>query len=489
MKQVKQQLKTINNKLIKVNKSKNKNRGKALRSRLQSRRGRRRGQGRGSTRARSGMVSNGNTPVIISTKVTTTNATFNGSPVCRMTHREPLGVITSTDSIYSAFKFTVNPGFPVTFPWLSAVAPNFEYYSMNNIAFEWVPSCPTDLGGAVVMALDYDADDTDLLNVSDLENMAGAIRNNIFKPTIFNLSRTSAHGQVKWKYTRIPPTELSPAPLDKKNYDLGVFYIAVLGIPANTTVGELWVRYNINFHTPQKTLIARLPSIFATDQSPSYNHDSPPITLVSLDFTPQVGDLQIDRTDTNTVSFSTNPGHFYILDYMLDAYGTSNGEALPCSVSLIATDGIIGSPVYSYIVDTIATGDPPGHFNAGFQCLLQADYINEHITVQLGLTTGRFRYNFPAADTTAFAILTVRDVDTGGILQSNVPLPTKYDRLIKQQYMLQQKYQHNLAKFFLKYQDVEGHLTSNGVEDDEDSSDSYIKIPKSSLQLTNNKNC
>lgn len=51
-----------------------------------------------------------------------------------------------------------------TFPWLSSLAQNFEYYHFNNLNFEFVSNLPTTSKGLVYAAIDYNAADLPIVS-------------------------------------------------------------------------------------------------------------------------------------------------------------------------------------------------------------------------------------------------------------------------------------------------------------------------------------
>jgi hypothetical protein len=78
-----------------------------------------------------------------------------------ITHREMIGQIISSGSTlnFSTNTFVINPGKFGTFPWLSALACNFDKYVMRRLRFTLVSSQPTSIGGR--MGIGYDIDSTD----------------------------------------------------------------------------------------------------------------------------------------------------------------------------------------------------------------------------------------------------------------------------------------------------------------------------------------
>ncbi len=64
-----------------------------------------------------------------------------------------------TGGDFSQLTYKINPGLSLTFPWLSQLAPNFEYYRVVDMDFEFVSKLPTTAAGMVYLAIDYNAAD------------------------------------------------------------------------------------------------------------------------------------------------------------------------------------------------------------------------------------------------------------------------------------------------------------------------------------------
>jgi hypothetical protein len=154
--------------------------------------------------------------------------------------------------------FALNPGMEQTFPWLSQVACNYEEYELLQCIFSY-KSTTTDIGssttgqcGTVVMATQYDVSDEPF---SDKETMLRYALSESCKSTAHML-----HG------VECDPTKLSGSPgkyvrnqpvlpnQDLKDYDAGLFNLALANIPAayaNQSLGELWITYTVRLRKPK----------------------------------------------------------------------------------------------------------------------------------------------------------------------------------------------------------------------------------------------
>ena len=207
--------------------------------------------GRGSKRRANAKPQNVNAAptamsLVTKTRVPAIKATPRGFVV---THREYIQDVTAADANFRNTTFSVNPGLATTFPWLSAIAGRFESYLFRRLHFIYEPICPTTTPGAVMMAVDYDAVDTAPTSKVALMAYRGAVRSAPWNITRFDATRGDLR---KFGVQRFVRTTANPANTDLKTYDVGNLQLATQNTPATpTTLGELYVEYEVEFFTPQ----------------------------------------------------------------------------------------------------------------------------------------------------------------------------------------------------------------------------------------------
>jgi len=83
-----------------------------------------------------------------------------GGDGMRVAHREFLSDVTGSIA-FTLNSYAIQPGLNVTFPWLSAIAAQFEEYRMDGLCFEFRPSSGSAVSsmssalGVVIMATNY----------------------------------------------------------------------------------------------------------------------------------------------------------------------------------------------------------------------------------------------------------------------------------------------------------------------------------------------
>jgi hypothetical protein len=178
----------------------------------------------------------------------------------RITEREFIGNVTSGtlsggSTIFSNSSYLLNPTNSSLFPWLSRFADLYDQWEPHGIILEFVTTSSEYNGssqalGTVIMATDYDPYDQPFANKQEMENSDYACST---KP-----SNDLLHGiecAVKERPTRILFCKQSNANVPLTNVNLGLFQLATQGCSTSgTTLGELWITYDITFYKKQLSL-------------------------------------------------------------------------------------------------------------------------------------------------------------------------------------------------------------------------------------------
>lgn len=174
-----------------------------------------------------------------------------GEDSIRVKKREYICEINASTS-FTNNSFPINPGLDTTFPWLAAIASNYEQYRFNGLVFQFVSTSSdaiastTDLGlGQVIIATDYNAADAPFINSPQMLNTMFA---NSGKPSenIMHAIECAPTDQAqKLYYVR---TGDNPDGTDIRLYDMGILQLATQNMPAvYPGMGQLWVTYDITF--------------------------------------------------------------------------------------------------------------------------------------------------------------------------------------------------------------------------------------------------
>lgn len=180
-------------------------------------------------------------------------ATFkNKGDGIRICHREFLRNVTGSVG-FNSFELRLNPGSYDTFPWLSTIAVNFEEWKCHGILFEFVTTSGQLSGaspalGVVVIATQYDPDDTTFRTKVQMESSLGSVSG----VPCANLAHgvECAPAELPTKILRIRHGDFVD-PAEYGFYDIGLTTIATEGNSSEYVVGELHISYDVEFFKPR----------------------------------------------------------------------------------------------------------------------------------------------------------------------------------------------------------------------------------------------
>lgn len=173
----------------------------------------------------------------------------------RIKYREYIGDIrTHPDTVgqFNVRSFNLQPADWNTFPWLAAIASNYDQYKPLGMMFE-MRSTATDSSttpnlGSVMMATEYDVFDQPYSTKKEMLNSAYSSEAKMSDDMVHGIECDPRELQRNLFYIRPTGTAL-PNNANLRDYRLGTFHVATNGgsIPANTVVGSLYVHYEFEF--------------------------------------------------------------------------------------------------------------------------------------------------------------------------------------------------------------------------------------------------
>jgi hypothetical protein len=173
-----------------------------------------------------------------------------------MRHREFVANVVSSDD-FDINTIDLNPGLDGTFPYLSAIASNFQEYQFKGLVVAYhststdvVTTATSAAIGTVMLSANYRAD-------ADPPSTKLALLNQMWttdcKPSedcILPVECSPRENPLAIFYTRSGPLAANS---DKKLYDLCSISIATEGntyTDPGTKIGELWISYEVEFFKP-----------------------------------------------------------------------------------------------------------------------------------------------------------------------------------------------------------------------------------------------
>jgi len=175
----------------------------------------------------------------------------------RVTHREFVKdlVVPNSPSTFSLESFLINPANATLFPWLATMARQYSQYKIHGMVFAYkTMSSDITAGGAlgtVIMATNYNSIDRSFVSKIEMENSEFAVSTKPSMSLVHAIECDPKYSGLDVLYVRDPSYETVDTN-DRRFYDYGRFQLATTGLPGTTgtTMGEIWVSYDIEFMKP-----------------------------------------------------------------------------------------------------------------------------------------------------------------------------------------------------------------------------------------------
>lgn len=180
-----------------------------------------------------------------------------GSSEVRVTHREFVKTISvpSDPTNFNNYTMDINPSNEAMFPWLSKIARNYQQYKINGmvLTFKSMTSEYASSGslGTVGIATNYNVNDKPYENLVAFENSQFAVVNKPSLNIVHAIECKEFARNGLQLYVRDSSSESSNVS-DARFYDFAKVQIMTDGLPqgVDTTLGQLWVSYDITLLKP-----------------------------------------------------------------------------------------------------------------------------------------------------------------------------------------------------------------------------------------------
>jgi len=145
----------------------------------------------------------------------------------------------------------INPGQPITFPWLSIMAAQWEKYHFDYLEFfykrEVSEFATNGQSGKVMMYVDFDANDSPATTKQEVEDTDPHVDCMPCQNLSLKLPAKRIHSLYPTLFVR---SGNLPGRADIKTFDAGTINIATSGCTNASVIGELHVRYKVTFSVP-----------------------------------------------------------------------------------------------------------------------------------------------------------------------------------------------------------------------------------------------
>lgn len=260
-------------------------------------------------------------------------------------HKEFITQVYSSQDFSVQRSFTINPALSETFPWLHAIAANYQQYNIKGMVFHYVPSSGAAVSGTsgalgtVMLQTSYRSTDSAPVNKVEILNEYWATESVPSNAFAHPIECSPLENPFNVHYTR---SGALPADENQLMYDLGVTHLAVSGQQSDgAAIGDLWVSYEVELKKPILTSDV-------TTQIGTFvyrNTISPTFSNLFGDGVGGIGNLPI-TLDTRTVTFPEGMyGDYYVLVRVASESPwftnpvNMSAPPVPTNMSIITLDG------------------------------------------------------------------------------------------------------------------------------------------------------
>ncbi len=303
---------------------------------------------------------------------------------------EFIGAVTvANQPNFNNVAYAINPGQATTFPWLSKQAAQWEKYRFSRLEFyfkrEVSEFATAGSAGKVIMSVDFDASDAPPTTKQQMEDTIPHVDGMPCENITLVLPQSQMNPQSNVaRYVR--PGGL-PGNADIKTYDVGNLNIATQGIPSNTEVGELRVRYICVFSVPvlessnsapANNQVAQLVSAAGISPGTTVGQNLPFEDVTKADgYTNGIGAV-------NAAGQITLPAGNYLVDVDANFVFTGNSTTITLDVQKNAANIVVtGGDSLVYSAGSLTTGTL---HQSLYVSMNGTDYLNA--SVQATYSTG-----------------------------------------------------------------------------------------------------
>lgn len=288
----------------------------------------------------------------------------------RIRHREYLfDVITSsTIGQFTNTVVPIQPGLLSSFPWFSALAENYEEYTINGMVFEFKSNSYDALAstntasGTVIMTTQYNVLSPPFINKFQMEQYEYTCSNKPSRDILHPVE--CAHPQTPVSVLNVRSGPVSTG--DLRLYDWGNFNIATVGMQgASTNIGELWVTFDISLLKPKLGSTVDVFDHWIIDPAHASPNGSPFGLLPANRRLVSTSDIGL-VLGANTITFPTTFSGAALIIYTWQVTGAMNNST-NAPLNWTPVGGVAELPLWG---TPFAGGSPPAL--TGWQAILGA---------------------------------------------------------------------------------------------------------------------
>lgn len=145
-------------------------------------------------------------------------------------------------------KYSINPGLESSFPWLAVVSGQWQQYHFHSLRYRYVTRSSTSGVGSIILSPDYNPKETPPVTEQQATNTQDAVEDVVWKELVCPLDPSAMFplGPRKQIRRTLVAGDLSV-------YDAGRLFVCTVGQTDSSTIGKLWVDYDVELYVPQNS--------------------------------------------------------------------------------------------------------------------------------------------------------------------------------------------------------------------------------------------
>lgn len=160
-----------------------------------------------------------------------------------ITNREYLGTVVANNSgAFVINAYEINAGIAATFPWASTIANTHQKYKLNKLIVSFKPLVGTQSNGRITLSYTIDPHDPVPSNKVEIFQHANTVEGCVWDSLSLNIN-TSLRPALFVRSGGISDSDIN-------TYDFGTIFVATANA-ATSTVGDLFIEYEMELHTPK----------------------------------------------------------------------------------------------------------------------------------------------------------------------------------------------------------------------------------------------
>ena len=199
---------------------------------------------------------------------------------CRVQHRElvvPSLAGATTFTFQAALK--INPGLAETFPWLAAIAGQWEQYVCHKLRAQFLSTVSTGTAGEVLITPSYDPSDPIPATEQAACAAVGSIATNSWKSITMDCDKSAMMALGPRRFVR----QCAQAG-DIKTFDVANIYLYTNDCANTSKLGKVWLEYDFEFFVPQNDPTPNLQPVLYSEyrSSTDITFLSGALTLINI---------------------------------------------------------------------------------------------------------------------------------------------------------------------------------------------------------------